>query len=103
METQNYSKVILIHAKEWFDKTYGNSYFSVRIYLDGTLATILPFQYGYERQSWFESIKALAANGKMPEVFSEYELKHTYGITAHYIKETNQLQRDVKNWGKSNG
>ena len=38
---------IRIHAKEWFDKANGNSYFSARIQIDGKEVAILPFQYGY--------------------------------------------------------
>ena len=40
-------KNLTITAKEWFDKTNGNSYFSARIESDGELIAILPFQYGY--------------------------------------------------------
>lgn len=40
-------KTIVIKATEWFDKTYGNSYFSARVFIDGELKFFLPFQYGY--------------------------------------------------------
>ena len=40
-------ETIEIQAKEWFDKTYGNSYFSARVYIDDQQVAILPFQYGY--------------------------------------------------------
>ena len=40
-------KAIEIHAREWFDKANGNSYFSARIYADKEQIGILPFQYGY--------------------------------------------------------
>jgi hypothetical protein len=39
---------VFIEAKEWFDKTYGNSYFAARIEVDGEEVARLPFQYGYE-------------------------------------------------------
>lgn len=38
---------IRIEAQEWFDKANGNSYFSSRVYIDGDLKLIMPFQYGY--------------------------------------------------------
>ena len=41
-------KSITINAKEWFDKVNGNSYFSARIYIDGSQVGVLPFQYGYD-------------------------------------------------------
>lgn len=40
-------RVIEINAKEWFDKSAGNSYFSAKINIDGKEVGILPFQYGY--------------------------------------------------------
>lgn len=97
----DYPKSILIHAKEWRDKAYGNTYFSARIYLDGELATILPFQYGYDGMALYTAMGVLASNGKMPKDTFGYGLKETYGIVLHYIKETNQKKRDVKAWGYS--
>lgn len=41
---------IFIEAREWFDKTGGNSYFSARISVDGKVVGYLPLQYGYESQ-----------------------------------------------------
>lgn len=38
---------IAIHAREWFDRINGNSYFSATIQVDGELVASLPFQYGY--------------------------------------------------------
>lgn len=44
-------QTIDITAKEWFDKSAGNSYFSARVVLNfqlpGELSFELPFQYGY--------------------------------------------------------
>lgn len=44
-------KTIDISAKEWFDKTYGNSYFAANVTLNFGMDTqesfTLPFQYGY--------------------------------------------------------
>ena len=44
-------KTIDINAKEWFDKTYGNSYFSAKIVINYGLKSqktlYVPFQYGY--------------------------------------------------------
>ena len=38
---------ICIHAKEWFDRANGNSYFSATIQINGEVIHKLPFQYGY--------------------------------------------------------
>jgi len=44
-------KQIEVHAKEWFCKSAGNSYFSARVILnsdfDDRKTLLVPFQYGY--------------------------------------------------------
>ncbi len=41
-------RTIQVTAREWFDKTYGNSYFSAVICINGEEVVKLPFQYGYD-------------------------------------------------------
>ena len=38
---------ITILAKTWFDKTYGNSYFTATVYVNNDRAFDIPFTYGY--------------------------------------------------------
>lgn len=38
---------IVIIAKRWFDRINGNTYHSVKVYLDGKLLGIQPYAYGY--------------------------------------------------------
>lgn len=40
-------KTITILARRWFDKTWGNTYHSVRVLVDGVEIGYEPFQYGY--------------------------------------------------------
>ena len=41
-------KPIRINAARWFQKTYGNTYFSCDVFFDdGTIETVTKFQYGY--------------------------------------------------------
>lgn len=90
---------IFIEAKEWFDKSGGNSYFSARIEIDGKEAVRLPFQYGYETQYQYEALKALKAFGYVsPEIVTWYDLKQT-GVSIYTTKKT-ALLREVKAWGK---
>lgn len=91
---------ILIHTKEWFDKTYGNSYFATRIYIDGELFLTLPFQYGYYSMGFHTAMEALLANGKVPNDSMPYYLKRDFGIIVYDVKESNQKKADVKLWGK---
>lgn len=39
--------VLTIHAKEWFDRANGNSYFSAYATINGEFAVKIPFEYGY--------------------------------------------------------
>ena len=36
-----------ISGRRWFDKVNGNTYHSARVFADGELAAVVPFQYGY--------------------------------------------------------
>ena len=36
-----------LSVKRWRDKVNGNSYFAARVYRDGELIAVCPFQYGY--------------------------------------------------------
>lgn len=57
---------IFINAKQWRDKTYGNTYFAAEISIDGEIVGYLPFQYGYENAYQYEAIKWLYYNGYIP-------------------------------------
>lgn len=64
---------LFIEGREWFDKTYGNSYFSARIWVDGEIVGVLPFQYGYGHQYEYEAQKWLFSEGYLPQ---ENKYKH---------------------------
>jgi hypothetical protein len=51
---------VFIEGRSWFDKTYGNSYWSARIWVNGRVIGCLPMAYGYEHQFVHESLKALS-------------------------------------------
>ncbi len=55
-------KTIDVNAKEWFDKTYGNSYFAGTITLNYGMEDeetfLMPFQYGYG-SSYEQEAKAI--------------------------------------------
>jgi len=38
---------IVVYARRWFQKTYGNTYFTADICVNGERVGELPFQYGY--------------------------------------------------------
>lgn len=57
---------LYIETLAWRDKTYGNTYFSSRIWVDGKLKATLPFQYGYERMDEHKALEHLLAHGILP-------------------------------------
>ena len=93
---------LFVEAREYFDKTGGNSYFSARISVDGQLVGFLPFQYGYGSQ--FET----AAREYLE--LSEYDIKpapfaplyhlRNEGIAVYSVKYSANL-RDTKRFGVS--
>jgi hypothetical protein len=47
-------KSLHIEGRRWFQKTYGNTYHSVRIWIDGKQVCTLPFAYGYG-EGWLQT------------------------------------------------
>lgn len=43
-------RIITVFGKRWFDKRYGNTYFSVQVYVDGKFLGYWPYEYGYGDQ-----------------------------------------------------
>jgi len=93
-------KTIDISAKEWFDKTYGNSYYSARVTVNFGLkneTTIyLPFQYGHGDSYYYHALEELARLGFAEDIFNKARDKK---IQVRYNKRENCLKRDVKAFG----
>lgn len=96
-------KTLTILAKEWFDKTYGNSYFSAKVYADNVLLLSLPFQYGYDNHYIDMAAQALEKAGHI--TMEHYnnggsEALWVYcernGITLLTNKQENCLKRELK-------
>jgi hypothetical protein len=93
-------KSIFIEAKEWFDKTYGNSYFAARIEIDGQEVARLPFQYGYESMFEHVSLKWLQAQGLVSDDVRNLWQLREMGVTVYKTKSPAKY-REVKAWGAS--
>jgi len=78
---------IHIEGRRWFQKTFGNTYHSVRILVDGKQVCYLPFTYGYCEQFLQTAWEWLAANG-----FPELDERHANGSRKNY---GTQYLRDV--------
>ncbi len=73
---------IFIDVREWRDKTYGNTYYSAVVSVDGEWVFTTGMNYGYGEQSVYEVAKTLR------------ELGYINGIDTHY-----SLMREMREAG----
>lgn len=90
---------IFIEAREWFDKTGGNSYFSARISIDGEIVGYLPLQYGYGSAYEYAAKAWLTGAGYLTKpVVNLWDLKRD-GV-AVYTAISPATKRDAVRFGK---
>lgn len=91
-----------IHAKEWFDKVNGNSYFSARATINyGTQdeqTVYIPFEYGYGSFYEQKTREVLVEMGLIENV-SFYELREGRVIIRSH-KESKCKKSEVKQFGQ---
>ena len=56
-------KKIYLHARRWFQRSYGNTYHTVEIWVNDRLVHKIPFTYGYGDQWSYNAGKWLFDNG----------------------------------------
>jgi hypothetical protein len=66
-KTMNVPKSVLIVGRRWFQKTYGNTYNTATIYVDGKFVHKTAKQYGYGEHFLTIAADWLEQNGYMPE------------------------------------
>lgn len=97
---KNEVKTIDIQAKEWFDKTYGNSYFAgevtINYGIEGQRSYIMPFQYGYGDSYKNRAMQVLEENGEI-DTDREYILRDR-GIVIRANIERKCKQRELKQY-----
>jgi hypothetical protein len=91
---------IFIEAREWYDKTGGNSYFSARISVDGELVGHLPLQYGYGSAYEYEATKWLLANGYISERIEPLWRLRESGVAVYSVKYPT-TKFNAKRFGKT--
>lgn len=62
---QRFEKVKKVHVvgRRWFQKTYGNTYHSVEIYVNNSFVHKIEFTYGYGEQYEWNAFAWLTSNG----------------------------------------
>ena len=71
--------VITIIGRRWFEKTNGNTYHSVNVYVDGEQVHRIDCSYGYGGQYRHNAFQWLHKNGYFPE----YEENHDQGSISY--------------------
>jgi hypothetical protein len=100
-------KTVDVHAKEWFDRANGNSYFSARIILNygmkNQINLALPFQYGYGNHPGFMARDAIFELLKIDDVSQGGPLSlwcRDNKVIYRYAKDENCTKKAVKEWTK---
>ena len=101
----NNIKTLDIQAKEWFDRTYGNSYFSAQVTINFGMkderVVYVPFQYGYGDAYVTKSYEQLQKDGILPNDQTIYwKWFEDNNIIVRHSKR-DALKRDVKAWGSN--
>jgi hypothetical protein len=87
------NKSIFVEGRTWFDKSGGNTYWSSRVWVDGTVAFQLPMMYGYGNQYLEDSLKVAVERGFIPPFNFRSELRQR-GI-ALYTSTSQVLKREM--------
>lgn len=76
-----------IEGRRWFQRTYGNTYHSVRITKDGEPLAYLPYQYGYGDGYLQTALDWLKANGHAPQdaQYGTLYMRETLGASYSVI------------------
>ncbi len=87
-------KEIDLEVMEWFDRTYGNSYYSAQMTVDG-IKICLPMSYGGKEMALQDAKEVLGMKGHLERVCREGEI-------ALYVNSCECKYRDTLAFGKGN-
>ena len=73
-------KSITVQGKRWFQRTYGNTYHTARVLIDGKEVFYSPITYGYDRHYYQTAIKWLGENGYLEPFGERWNLCGKYAI-----------------------
>lgn len=97
-------KTVEIHAKEWFDKLNGNSYYSGKVFvntgLKNAFSFTMQFDYGYGNYYIQKASELLRQHGITKQDIRDFSLMSDLKIKVVSNKQEKCLKRDVKLYGK---
>lgn len=95
---------LTILGKRWFQRTYGNTYHSADILIDGVKVGNTGIHYGYDDQYVYTAFKYLGARGLLPAPIRDEHGRmevprlwcDKHGITLHYSASDVAREKDLK-------
>lgn len=87
------NKSIFVEGRKWLDRSAGQTYWSSRVWVDGTVAFQLPMTYGYGDQYVDDSLAVAVERGFIPAFNFKSELRQR-GI-ALYTSSSQVLKREM--------
>lgn len=91
-------KTVTVIGRRWFDRTYGNTYFSAQILIDGVPVEGIDYEYGYGDQYAWEAIGKAEKAGLIPpreEGEPNWMWAERTGIALHCAVSDVSRKRDL--------
>jgi hypothetical protein len=88
---------ITVFGRRWFQRTYGNTYHTADIYINGNLLHTTPETYGYGQQYVYTAFAWLRDSGILPDWDRQapFHYCEERGITLNYEVEDVPRRRDL--------
>jgi hypothetical protein len=93
-ETNTKLNSIFVEGRLWFDKTYGNTYHSVRVEVNGLSVGQVGFTYGYGEHYQDTALRYLKKIGLVSESVRYLSELQRDGVTV-YIAASNRKKADL--------
>ena len=95
-------KVVEVSARRWFQKSYGNTYHKVKVYVNDELIGTSPITYGYGEQYLETAKKILIDKGYFPRALKNAGSLYTFlknrKIKFIYNVTDVKREKDLKNF-----
>lgn len=86
---------VVVCARSWFDKTYGNSYYTLRCFVNGSHLLVTGFiRYGHSQSMYWETAKQMLTE-------AGYEVDETTASKAVFDECFVTRRKDLHHNGKN--
>lgn len=106
MDTDTLTRSLVVAARHYFDRTYGNSYYTARVIVDGREVAVVPFTYGHGDLTYLDAAvkaaRAAGVEGLPDEVrgFLDYYAMKDAGWAVAVDEATVTRRKDLHGGGK---